>query len=59
MAKSKAKINQERTTEEFTKQMVIKLIMGPKDASKMAFGILCKIFKFSEAEAKECESKIK
>lgn len=49
MAKSKAKINEEKTTEEFAKQMIIKLIMGPKDASKMAFGILCKIFKFSEA----------
>ena len=34
--------------------MVIKLILGPKDASKMAFGILGKIFKFTEAEIKEC-----
>ena len=34
--------------------MMIKLILGPKDASKMAFGILCKILKFSEAEIKEC-----
>jgi hypothetical protein len=39
--------------------MVIKLILGPKEASKMAFGILCKILKLTEAEIKECEGKLK
>lgn len=39
--------------------MVIKLIMGPKDVSKMALGILGKVLKLTEAEAKECEAKIK
>ena len=34
--------------------MVMKLIIGPKDASKMAFGILCKVLKLNEAEIKEC-----
>ena len=33
--------------------------MGPKDASVMAFGILCKVLKFSEEDAKLCEKKIK
>ena len=59
IAKSKAKQNQEKTTEEFIKQLTIKLIQGPKEASKMAFDILCKVLKFSENEIKECEKKIK
>jgi hypothetical protein len=37
----------------------MKLILGPKDASVMAFGILSKILKFSEEEAKPCEKKLK
>jgi hypothetical protein len=41
------------------KQLIIKLILGPKDASKMAFEILCKVLRFSEAEIKDCEKKIK
>ncbi len=38
---------------------MIKLIVGPKEASKMAFDILCKVLKMTEAEIRECEKKIK
>jgi len=41
------------------KQLLIKLLVGPKDASTMAFGILCKVLKFTADEAKLCENKIK
>jgi hypothetical protein len=41
-------MQEEKTNEEFVKQLMIKLIMGPKDASIMAFGILCKVLKFTE-----------
>lgn len=37
----------------------MKLILGPKDASIMAFGILAKVLKMNEEEIKLCEKKIK
>jgi hypothetical protein len=33
---------------------LIKVIMGPKDAAVMAFGILAKVLKFNEEEVKVC-----
>jgi hypothetical protein len=38
---------------------MIKLMLGPKDATLMAFGILSKVLKMSEGEIKQCEKKIK
>jgi len=52
-------MQEEKTNEEFVKQLIIKLVVGPKDASLMAFGILCKVLKFNEEEVKLCEKKLK
>jgi hypothetical protein len=37
MNQSKSKLLEEKTNDEFVKQLLIKLILGPKDASVMAF----------------------
>lgn len=52
-------MQEERTNEEFVKQLLIKVIMGPKDASIMALGILAKVLKFSEDELRQCEKRVK
>jgi hypothetical protein len=41
------------------KQLLIKVIMGPKDAATMALGILAKVLKFSEEELRQCEKRVK
>ena len=41
------------------KQLTIKLIMGPRDASLMALGILGKVLRLSEEEMAQCQKKIK
>ena len=38
---------------------MMKLILGPKDASVMAFGILAKVLKMGEEDMRQCEKKIK
>ncbi len=59
MAISKQKQQEERTNEEFVKQLLMKVIMGPKDASLMALGILGKVLKFTEDELRQCEKRLK
>jgi len=56
---NKQKYNEEKTNEEFVKQLLIKLILGPKDATTMAFGILAKVLKLNADEIKLCEKKLK
>jgi hypothetical protein len=59
MAINKQKLQEEKTNEEFVKQLLMKVILGPKDAALMALGILGKVLKFNEDELKQCEKKLK
>ena len=59
MARSKQKLEEDKTNDEFVKQLTIKLIIGPKDASLMALDILAKVLKMSQEEIGQCHRKIK
>ena len=59
IVKSKAKVSEDKINLEFIKQLLLKVIMGPKEASLMGLEVLGKVLKMTEQEHQQCLKKIK